>query len=48
MLYYNRIDISKGIDTAKSSNSKEFVICRYCFLIIGLHFKILYAMVVMI
>ena len=29
MLYYDRIDISKGIDLAKSNNSKECMICHY-------------------
>ena len=32
MLYYDRIDVSKGIDVAKSNNSKECVICHYFFL----------------
>ena len=31
MLYYNRIAISEGIDLAKSNNSKEWMICNYCF-----------------
>ena len=31
MLYYDRIDISKGIDVNKTSESKECVICHYCF-----------------
>ena len=29
MLYCDRIDTSKGTDPAKSSNSKEFMICHY-------------------
>ena len=29
MLYYDRIDISKGTDLAKSNNSKECMICHY-------------------
>ena len=29
MLHYNRIDISKGIDLAKSNSSKECMICCY-------------------
>ena len=29
MLYYNRIDLSKGIDISKSSNSKEYIVCLY-------------------
>ena len=29
MLYYNRIDISEGIDLTKSNKSKECMICHY-------------------
>ena len=29
MLYYDRIDLSEGIDVAKSSNSKKCIICYY-------------------
>ena len=29
MLYYGRIDVSKGIDVNKSSTTKECVVCRY-------------------
>ena len=29
MLYYNRIDISEGIDVNKTSQSKECDNCRY-------------------
>ena len=29
MLYYDRTDISEGIDFSKSSNSKEYMICHY-------------------
>ena len=29
MLYYDRTDISEKIDLAKSSNSKECMICHY-------------------
>ena len=29
MLYYDRIDISQGIDSAKSSNGKECMVCHY-------------------
>ena len=49
MLYYDRIDISEGIDPTKSNKSKEYMICS--FLIIYLHIKnikIMYAMVAMI
>ena len=31
MLYYYRIDSSKGTDLAKSNNSKECSICNYWF-----------------
>ena len=31
MLYYDRIDKSKGIDLAKSRKSKECLICHYWF-----------------
>ena len=31
MLYCDKIDLSKGIDVAKSNNSKECIICHYCF-----------------
>ena len=49
MLYYYRIDLSQGIDPAKNSNSKECIICHYCFFNHG--FKIqdsVFVMVVMI
>ena len=29
MLYYDRIDVSKGIDVNKTSESKECDICHY-------------------
>ena len=47
MLYYNRIDISEGIDPNKSNRSKECMTCYYWFLSHEFKF-ILYAMVVMI
>ena len=31
MLYYDRIDISKGINLAKSNDSKECMICHNFF-----------------
>ena len=31
MIYYDRIDISKGIDLAKSNSCKECMICHYWF-----------------
>ena len=39
MLYYDRIDISKGIDLAKSNRNKECMICHYWFFKHGLEFK---------
>ena len=39
MLYYDRIDISKGIDLAKSNNSKECMICHYWFFNHGFEFQ---------
>ena len=29
MLYYDGIDLSEGIDFAKSNNSKEYIVCHY-------------------
>ena len=31
MLYFERIDVSEGIDVNKSSASKECDICHYCY-----------------
>ena len=31
MLYYDRIDVSKGTDLAESNNSKDCMICHYWF-----------------
>ena len=45
MLCCERIDISKGIDLAKSNRSKEYMICNCCFLIMDSTLKILYAKV---
>ena len=40
MLYYDRIDVSEGIDVNKRSKSKECYICHYCyFLNKGLKFQ---------
>ena len=39
MLYYDRIDISEGIDLAKSNKSKECLICHYWFYDHGLKFQ---------
>ena len=39
MLYYDRIDISEGIELAKSNNSKECMICNYWFFNHGFKFQ---------
>ena len=39
MLYYNRIDISKGIDATKSNKSRECIICHYFFFNLGFKFQ---------
>ena len=39
MLYYDRIDTSKGVDLAKSNNSKECMICHYWFFGHGVKFQ---------
>ena len=39
MLYYDRIDVSKEIDLAKSNNSKECMICHYFFFNHGFEFQ---------
>ena len=31
MIYYNRIDVSEGIDVDKTSASKECDVCHYCY-----------------
>ena len=31
MLYHNGIDVSKGIDADKISESKEYIICHYLY-----------------
>ena len=31
MVYYNRIDTSEGIDANKAKDSKDCIICDYCF-----------------
>ena len=48
MLHYNRIDLSKGIDPAKSNNGKELLSVTIGFLIMDLNFKLLLVMVTMI
>ena len=40
MLYYDRIDVSEGIDINKTSKSKECDICQcWCFLNKGFKFQ---------
>ena len=39
MLYYDRLDISKGIDLAESNNSKKCMICLYFFFNHGFKFR---------
>ena len=39
MLYYDRIDISEGIDPTKSNRSKECAICHYWFFNHGFVFQ---------
>ena len=39
MLYYDRLDIREGTDLAKSSNSKECMICHYWFFNCGFEFQ---------
>ena len=39
MLYYDKIDISEGIDLAKSNNSKVCMICHYWFFNHGFKFQ---------
>ena len=41
MLYYDRIDISEGIDPTKSNKSRECMICHYWFFNHG--FKLQYS-----
>ena len=39
MLYYDRINIGEGIDLSKGNNSKECMICHYCFFNNGFKFQ---------
>ena len=49
MLYFDRIDVSEGIDVNKTSASKDCDICHYWyFLIIVLSFNQMFAIDVMI
>ena len=38
-MYYDRTDISKGIDPTKSNRSKECMICHYWFFNDGFKFQ---------
>ena len=38
-MYYNRIDLSEGIDLAKSNNSKECMVCHYWYFNHGFKFQ---------
>ena len=45
MLYYDRIEVSEGVDVNKTSTSKEYDICHYWyFKIKGLNFNQMSAM----
>ena len=49
MLYYDRIDISEGIDVDKTSASKEWDVCQYWyFLNYSFKFNQMFAIDVMI
>ena len=39
MLYYDRIDLSEGIDIAKSNINKECIVCHYWYFDHGLKFQ---------
>ena len=39
MLHYDRIDISEGINLAKTNNSKKCMICHYWFFNSGFKFQ---------
>ena len=39
MLYYDRIDISEGIDPTKSNKSREWMTCHYFFFDDGFKFQ---------
>ena len=39
MLYYDRIDLSEGIEVSKSSKSKEFMVCHYWYFCHRIIFK---------
>ena len=39
MLYYNKIDLTEGINPVKSNNSKESIVCHYWFFNHGFKFQ---------
>ena len=39
MLYYDRNDLSEGIDVAKSNNRKEYMVCHYWVFNHGFNFQ---------
>ena len=41
MFYYNRNDLSEGINPFDGNNSKESIVFHYWFLIMGFNFTIL-------
>ena len=48
MLHYDRIDLSEGNDLTKSNSSKESLFVTIGVLIMGLNYKVLLIIVVMI
>ena len=42
MIYYNRTDVSEGIDANKTSSSKECIICHYWCYFLNKRFKFCY------
>ena len=39
MLYYDRINISEGINSAKANSRNECMVCHYCFFNHGFNFQ---------
>ena len=48
MLYYDSVDISKGIDPTKTNKSRERMFVTIGFLIMDSNFKIMYIIIVVI
>ena len=44
MLYYDKINVLKGIDTNKSNKSKEYIICHVFFRIVTINMSQRYRM----